>query len=201
MWGDEGRSAGVCHGAALRRQRKRQPPRRRRRWCRAAPESDVAGIVAKGGGCRRTTIVSNVHQVSTGQRPTAIRLVSAAWICTSASAPSTSPYRDGAYRCIRDPRDAAGRCRTLARWHKWQKRSDEGWRGRRRLRPARRLRPGQAGAVTQVGSSRASVASGNDPCPSTWSWNSRRSKRDPSRAAIWRRSAWIWRWPSMYVSA
>jgi hypothetical protein len=29
--------------------------------------------------------------------------------------------------------------------------------------------PGQTGSVTQVGSSRASVASGNEPCPSTWS--------------------------------
>ncbi len=66
---------------------------------------------------------------------------------------------------------------------------------RHRLSPGRLA--GQAGVVTQVGSSRASVASGSEPWPSTWSWNSRRSNRDPSRSAIWRRSAWIWRWPSM----
>ena len=39
--------------------------------------------------------------------------------------------------------------------------------------------------ATQFGSSRASVASGSEPWPSTASWKARRSKSAPSRAAIW----------------
>ena len=64
-------------------------------------------------------------------------------------------------------------------------------------RPCGLGRRDQAGVATQVGSSRSSVASGNDPWPSTWSWNSRRSNRDPSRAEISLRSCSITRWPSL----
>ncbi len=61
-----------------------------------------------------------------------------------------------------------------------------------------RLEPrGQAGVATQVGSSRSSVASGSEPWPRTWSWNSRRSKSAPSRALICRRSCSMTRWPSL----
>jgi hypothetical protein len=70
---------------------------------------------------------------------------------------------------------------------------DQSGRAIRRRPPA----AAQAGAVTQPGSSRSSVASGSEPWPSTWSWNSRRSNREPSRAVSWRRSCSIARWPSL----
>ncbi len=59
---------------------------------------------------------------------------------------------------------------------------------------AGRAHPYPAGA-TQRGSSRASVARGSDPWPSSASWKARRSKAAPSRSASSARRRSIWRWP------
>ncbi len=69
-------------------------------------------------------------------------------------------------------------------------------RGRRGPRRSGALRA-QAEGLTQPGSSAASVTSGSEPCPMSWSWNPVRSKRSPSRASSSWRSRRISRIPTM----
>ena len=81
-------------------------------------------------------------------------------------------------------------------------------RGVSRVRGAEELRTKETdriAAVTEglraIGAHVIGVASGNEPWPRIASWNARRSKREPSRAASSPRSFAISRWPILYVSA